>query len=176
MNGETAEARMSQDPQSPPTESSVAAGISPAARRPDESPEVGAGFGLTARDCRFLMFLSTILLVMMGIHLLRFTWLGEPALRLERADAHRFELQIDVNQATWVEWMQLPEIGEGLARKIVKFREEQGPFLSTDDVRRVPGIGPATLEQIRPYLKWTQLPAIGDTERPLEVGNAGSGR
>jgi competence protein ComEA len=49
--------------------------------------------------------------------------------------------------------MQLPEIGEALAKGIVESREQDGPFASHDDLDRVRGIGPKTLERIRPYLR-----------------------
>lgn len=60
---------------------------------------------------------------------------------------------IDVNSATWVEWAQLPGIGETLARRIVADREEHGPFRSIDDVVRVRGIGQKTLARFRPHLR-----------------------
>jgi competence protein ComEA len=49
--------------------------------------------------------------------------------------------------------MQLPGIGETLAHRIVETRETGGPFPSPDDLRRVRGIGPKKLEEIRPYLR-----------------------
>jgi competence protein ComEA len=61
--------------------------------------------------------------------------------------------QIDINSAAWTELMQLPEIGEALAKGIVESREQDGPFTSHDDLDRVRGIGPKTLERIRPYLR-----------------------
>jgi len=59
---------------------------------------------------------------------------------------------VDVNAAEWPELAQLPEVGETLARRIVDSRQQEGPFLDHDDLRRVRGIGPKTLETIRPYL------------------------
>lgn len=47
----------------------------------------------------------------------------------------------------------LPNIGETLARRIVESREAEGPFAEVDDLQRVRGIGPRTLEQLRPYLR-----------------------
>lgn len=63
----------------------------------------------------------------------------------------RFE--VDINQADWPELLQLPEIGETLAKRIVESRKERGPFVDHDDLRRVRGIGPKTLERVRPYLR-----------------------
>ena len=38
------------------------------------------------------------------------------------------------------------------ARAIVAAREAAGSLASLDDLLRVPGIGPRTLERLRPYL------------------------
>ncbi|WP_081444920.1 ComEA family DNA-binding protein [Blastopirellula marina] len=59
---------------------------------------------------------------------------------------------VDINQADWPELTQLPGIGETLARRIIESRETLGPFLDHNDLQRVRGIGPRTLERLRPYL------------------------
>ena len=46
----------------------------------------------------------------------------------------------------------MPGIGEALAQRIVEDRAENGPFLELNDLRRVRGIGPVTLEGMKPYL------------------------
>ena len=61
--------------------------------------------------------------------------------------------QVDINTADWVELSLLPNIGPVLAERIVESRETQGPFADHEDLRRVPGIGPKTLESIRRYLR-----------------------
>ena len=48
--------------------------------------------------------------------------------------------------------MQLKGIGQTLAHRIVADREVNGPFRSVDELLRVEGIGPATLDEIRPWL------------------------
>ncbi|MBN1908426.1 MAG: helix-hairpin-helix domain-containing protein [Pirellulales bacterium] len=60
--------------------------------------------------------------------------------------------QVDLNRAEWPELAQLPEIGETLARRIVESRDESGPFVDIEDLSRVRGIGPKTLERLRPHL------------------------
>jgi len=47
----------------------------------------------------------------------------------------------------------LPGIGPTLAAAIVAERESGGPYRDPGDLCRVRGIGPRTLEQIRPALK-----------------------
>ena len=71
---------------------------------------------------------------------------------IDHAEPIEIQFQVDANSADWPELAQLPRIGETLARRIVESRQEQGPFSGHDDLQRVRGIGPRTLEQIRPYL------------------------
>ena len=59
---------------------------------------------------------------------------------------------VDINETTWPELAQLPGIGETLAKRIIESRQVEGPFVDLDDVQRIRGIGPRTVERIRPYL------------------------
>ncbi len=59
---------------------------------------------------------------------------------------------VDVNRAPQHELEALPEVGPSLAARIVDFRMGQGPFRHVDDLMRVRGFGPRTLEQLRPML------------------------
>jgi competence protein ComEA len=58
--------------------------------------------------------------------------------------------RLDVNRATAVELEALPGIGPARAGAIVRWREAHGPFRKLEDLLDVPGIGPATLERLRP--------------------------
>ncbi len=59
---------------------------------------------------------------------------------------------IDVNKATAEDLQKIPGIGEALARRIIEFRQEHGPFEKVDDLLNVRGIGTASLDKMRPYL------------------------
>lgn len=72
---------------------------------------------------------------------------------VERADPQTARFEVDINRADWPELAQLPGIGEILSRRIVESRQKHGPFVDHDDLRRVRGIGPKTLEAIRPCLR-----------------------
>jgi len=59
---------------------------------------------------------------------------------------------LDVNLASAAELERLPGVGPALAARIVEARTRDGPFGSVDDLRRVRGVGGATLERLRPRL------------------------
>jgi competence protein ComEA len=79
---------------------------------------------------------------------------------IDRAPPLVAKFQVDVNQAEWPELIQLPGIGPTLAQRLVDDREQNGAFHDIEDLSRVGGIGPRTLERIRPYL----LPIPKETE------------
>lgn len=75
------------------------------------------------------------------------------ALEVEKYKRSDVQFWVDINTADWPELMQLPMIGEETARKIVRWREENGRFADHEDVMNVPGIGPKTFQAIQPYFQ-----------------------
>jgi competence protein ComEA len=73
-------------------------------------------------------------------------------IEIDRALPIEIQYAVDINAATWPELAQLPQVGETLARRIVESRDTDGPFRDHDDLQRVRGIGPKTLNDMRPYL------------------------
>lgn len=59
---------------------------------------------------------------------------------------------VNVNQATAKQLEALPGVGKVTAEQIVAYRTEKGPFASIDDLGKVKGIGPKTLEKLRPLV------------------------
>ena len=59
---------------------------------------------------------------------------------------------VDINRATLHDLTILPGIGEGLAARIVEYRNTNGPFPDCDALLNVSGIGPDTLSKILPYI------------------------
>ncbi len=57
-------------------------------------------------------------------------------------------IPIDLNTATAKELQSIKGIGPVMAKRIIAGR----PYKSVDDLLKVPGIGPATLEKIRPHV------------------------
>ena len=56
---------------------------------------------------------------------------------------------IDVNRASEADLTALRGIGPALARRIVAYREANGPFRSVEELAQVKGIGAAKLEGFR---------------------------
>jgi competence protein ComEA len=114
----------------------VAFGIVWGSRPPDAGPDwqvarTGTGCELRAEDlpgaaCPCAQWPARLRLL-----------LGQP-LALNRARATDLEL--------------LPRVGPALAAAIVRDRAERGDFAELLDLLRVPGIGPQTLERLRPLL------------------------
>ena len=67
------------------------------------------------------------------------------------AAAHADE-KVDLNSATLEQLVALPGIGKALAESILAYRTDNGPFSSVDDLLKVPKIGPATVDKLRPYV------------------------
>lgn len=72
---------------------------------------------------------------------------------VEMAQPQAASFEVDLNRADWPELAQLPGIGKTLAERILDSRNSEGPFVDHEDLMRVRGIGPKTLEAVRPYLR-----------------------
>ncbi len=59
---------------------------------------------------------------------------------------------VNINEASADELMGLRGITEELAQRIMDDRSENGRFTSAEDLLRVKGVGPKTLEQLLPYI------------------------
>ncbi len=87
-----------------------------------------------------------------------------PAPRIDVGSPQRAEPatrgRVDLDHATAAEIEALPRIGPALARRIVASREASGPFRSLDNLRRVKGLGPATIALLKPLVSFGgQAPA-----------------
>jgi len=78
--------------------------------------------------------------------------------------------RIDPNQADAVELDRLPGVGPAIARRMVRDREENGPFPSAEALIRVPGIGAATLAEFAEHLTVHEgiMSASGVVSRPRD--------
>src|SRR3954470_20559524 len=91
---------------------------------------------------------AALLITISLLSLAGFAWRpGRPA-SLSTAPA-----LLDLNSATRADLVLLPGVGEQMAQRIESYREEKGPFKSLDELRKVPGVGPVTLDRLRPWLR-----------------------
>ena len=63
---------------------------------------------------------------------------------------------IDLNRATEEDLYRHPYINRKLARVVVRYREQHGPFTGPDDLRRIRILREETLTQLLPYLSFEQ--------------------
>ena len=56
---------------------------------------------------------------------------------------------MNINTASQAELESLHGIGAAKAKAIIEYREKNGSFTSIDDLKKVNGIGSATIEQLR---------------------------
>lgn len=78
-----------------------------------------------------------------------------PALSIykQECDVTTVAEKININTASATQLATLNYISTALADKIVKYREENGEFETLEDIMNVSGIGRATYERIRDYIK-----------------------
>ena len=60
----------------------------------------------------------------------------------------KLESKVNVNTASEKELATLPGIGQKTANRIVKYRQQFGPFETSQDLLEVKGIGKKTLKKI----------------------------
>jgi len=134
--------------------------LSPRHKAPESSPRHVL---LKRMDQAAIAGLTLAALVSIGAYWVAQGGASGRLIEIDRAPRQSVQFQLDVNQADWPEISVLPEVGETLARRIVESRVADGPFADLDELQRVRGIGPKTLERIRPYLR--PLPAAGSMAR-----------
>lgn len=96
---------------------------------------------------------------------------GDESLRTVRVAVppHR----VDIDRADIGELGLLPEVGPGLAARIVANRAVHGAFGSVDVLARVEGIGPARLEAIRPKARASGVSGASAASPPTSAREAG---
>ncbi|MGB3617093.1 MAG: helix-hairpin-helix domain-containing protein, partial [Catalinimonas sp.] len=73
-------------------------------------------------------------------------------LRYARIDTAFRPRPLRINEVTAEELGAHPYVNRGLARVIVRYREQHGPYRTADDLRNIRILEPERLEKLRPYL------------------------
>lgn len=145
--------KVASPPPAPPAAPSPP--VSKSGPSPDStaSRTTGVTLWLTDRDVVVFSMLAAIVLVMLAVRWGQLSGWGRDEIEIERMSPLPMSMHLDPNEANWVELAQLDGIGEALAMRIVEDRETNGRYQTLDDLDRVKGIGPKTLERLRPYLR-----------------------
>ena len=62
-------------------------------------------------------------------------------------------IPLPLNRLTKEELEMLPHISGRVAQRIVEYRSKNGPYKSMDALLNISGVGPKTLEFVRPFLE-----------------------
>ena len=126
----------------------------------DPQPAAASPWLLRLRDQAAVAGLVLISLMAMGGWYVAQGGCQGRLIEFDAATPQTARFQIDINTADWSELVVLPDIGPAIAQRIIDDRAAGGPFQSPDDLLRVRGIGPKTLEGLRPYLLPIDLTTI----------------
>ncbi|MBM4036037.1 MAG: helix-hairpin-helix domain-containing protein [Planctomycetes bacterium] len=107
-----------------------------------------APWRLLARDQVALCVLGTLLIGWAGArYVLSYLRAPAPVRKLEAGEPIAY--RVDINGAGASELDLLPGIGPAKAKRIVEFRDANGPFGSAADLAKVPGISRQCVEGLR---------------------------
>lgn len=86
----------------------------------------------------------------------------EPTVVMRGDGVPAYRVTADINHDSWERLTLVPGVGVKTAHAIVADREANGPFAGVDELARVKGIGPKSIDGWRPYLT-ARWPAGVDT-------------
>lgn len=118
-------------------------------------------FNLTRSERLVIVFLSLSALLGVGISYYkkihyRVDLKVEPfQITKSEADIDRLIIKVklvDINKATLKELMRLPGIGKVTAKRIINYRNTNGPFERIENITQVSGIGPHKFNNIKEFL------------------------
>ncbi|XAL99215.1 helix-hairpin-helix domain-containing protein [Phycisphaeraceae bacterium D3-23] len=75
---------------------------------------------------------------------------------IDQLEREPMSLLIEANHADVDTLCLLPEVGPSIARKLIAYRESQGPLRTPDDLEAVSGIGPKKRAAIEPWVVFNQ--------------------
>lgn len=77
----------------------------------------------------------------------------KPTIKKRKPGILNSSARVNINTASQSQLESLPKIGPITAKRIIDYRGTFGPFKSLDDLSKVKGIGPKTLEKIKDLVR-----------------------
>jgi len=96
-------------------------------------------------------FLLGVVTTLLGFQALSYLRWGSRPTDLDRAVIPAY--RVDLNNANREELLQLPGVGDHMASRIEDFRRQRGRIRSVDELNDVQGIGPATMDRLRGWVR-----------------------
>ncbi len=118
---------------------------------------------------------SVILIFAIGIFISAIAPLREGIKKSDKtmtASATSSVFPINVNTADEKTLEMLPGIGPSKARAIVDYRKKTGPFVSLEDLLKVPGIGPSTLNRFSGFITGVSTVSSNGEEKKININTA----
>ena len=108
-------------------------------------------FNLTKQERAVLIALGFVLLFGSLFHFV----FKDHSIRevFEIVDGEKIYPKVNVNKAKFEDLLRLPGIGPALAKSIITYREQKGPFIALEDVRLVEGINTRNYSKLVKFLK-----------------------
>tara|TARA_B100000315_G_C14530551_1_gene565936 strand:- start:228 stop:560 length:333 start_codon:yes stop_codon:yes gene_type:complete len=101
-------------------------------------------FCLTPQERKVLLFIGILILVGSFVK-----FLNKIPQSVEPSKIISQKILIDVNQDSQKDLEKLPGVGGAIAQRIISYREQSGPFLSVEDLKKVKGIGDKKIQSIK---------------------------
>ena len=106
---------------------------------------------LSGRELRVVGVVAMVALATSGVtYMARHYWWHGGMTVQQQGNALPTPERLNVNTAQEYELQLLPHIGPTTAERIVEYRQSSGYFDGLEELKQVKGIGPYTIEQIRP--------------------------
>lgn len=128
-------------------------------------------FAFTKNEQKVFLFLSIVLLAGVGIKYYKYfvppsenqhfdysqtDSIFEAKSKMLMADssitdssAYSLKKKININTASKKDLIDLPGIGEGMAERIILYRERKSPFKAIKDLKKIKGIGDKKFEKLK---------------------------
>jgi len=81
-----------------------------------------------------------------------------PPAKVDSPQQHGAKQLVNINTANASELELLPHVGPAMAKRIIDYRTEHGPFKDLKDLRKVKGIGEKTLAKLLPLVSLNDGP------------------